>query len=176
MLYPVLSQSTSMNAPATKMAATKGYGATVVTYEPEQVAREDVAAEIQKESGATLIPPFNHPHVIAGQGTAALELFQEVNDLDLLLVPCGGGGLLSGSSVAAKNLNPKCQVIGIEPELGDDATRVFGPHLVRRAPRVPCRLCSPHARPDGRIRRQRRRARPAGHNRRSRRRCAGPDG
>ena len=112
------------NAPTAKRAATEGYGAEVVLYDPETATREAVANALLEERGYTLIPPFNHPQVIAGQGTAALELLNEVN-LDMLLIPCGGGGLLSGSAVAAKHLNPACKVVGIEPELGDDATRSF---------------------------------------------------
>ena len=112
------------NAPTAKRAATEGYGAEVVLYDPETATREAVANALLEEHGYTLIPPFNHLQVIAGQGTAALELLKEV-DLNMLLVPCGGGGLLSGSAVAAKHLNPACKVVGIEPELGDDATRSF---------------------------------------------------
>jgi threonine dehydratase len=113
------------NAPAIKRAATEAYGATVVSYDPSREKREQVAQQIADRDGSTLIPPFNHLEVIAGQGTAALELIQEVKTLDQLLVPCGGGGLLSGTAIAAKALAPRCQVIGIEPELGDDATRSF---------------------------------------------------
>ena len=112
------------NAPFAKRLATEGYGAEVVLYDPKQIPREDVAHELQEKHGYTLIPPFNHPHVIAGQGTAALELLTEAT-IDTLLVPCGGGGLLSGSAIAAKHVNPQCIVIGIEPELADDATRSF---------------------------------------------------
>ena len=112
------------NAPVTKRLATQGYGAEVILYDPETATREAVAQTLQAQQGYTLIPPFNHPQVIAGQGTAALEFLKEVS-LDKLLVPCGGGGLLSGSAIAAKYLNPTCQVIGIEPELADDATRSF---------------------------------------------------
>ncbi|NER83127.1 MAG: pyridoxal-phosphate dependent enzyme, partial [Leptolyngbya sp. SIO1D8] len=112
------------NAPQAKRTATQGYGAEVVLYDPEQATREAVAHSLQVENGYTLIPPFDHPHVIAGQGTAALEFLQEVM-VDTLLVPCGGGGLLSGAAIAAKHLNPTCTVIGIEPELADDATRSF---------------------------------------------------
>lgn len=113
------------NAPATKRAATEEYGATVVAYDPAQTSREDLAQALQQQHGYTLIPPFDHLDIIAGQGTAALELLQEVGALDMLLVPCGGGGLLSGSAIAAKGMYPACQVIGIEPELADDATQSF---------------------------------------------------
>lgn len=114
-----------LDAPRTKLAATKGYGATIITYDPEIESREALAIKIQTEQGLTLIPPFDHPDVIAGQGTAALELFDQAGTLDMLLTPCGGGGLLSGSAVAAKGLNSSCVVMGVEPELGDDATRSF---------------------------------------------------
>jgi threonine dehydratase len=84
-----------------------------------------VCRSLQGKYGYALIPPFDHLDVIAGQGTAALEMFEELGSLDAVIAPCGGGGLLSGTAVAAKHRNPKCRVIGIEPELGDDATRSF---------------------------------------------------
>jgi len=113
------------NAPATKLAATKEYGAIVVEYDPQIESREDIALKIQEEQGLTMIPPFDHPDVIAGQGTAALELFDQAGSLDMLLIPCGGGGLLSGCAIAAKGKNPDCRVIGVEPELADDACKSF---------------------------------------------------
>jgi len=113
------------DAPAVKRAATEGYGARVVSYDPAKEKREDVARALQGEDGPVLIPPFDHPQVIAGQGTAAKELIEEVGGLELLLVPCGGGGLLSGSALAARRLAPACRVVGVEPEAGDDATRSF---------------------------------------------------
>ena len=113
------------NAPATKLSATKDYGAIVVEYDPEKDAREDITATIQKKEGQTLIPPFDHPDVIAGQGTAALELFDQVDSLDMILTPCGGGGLLSGTAIAAKGRKSDCVVIGVEPEVADDAVRSF---------------------------------------------------
>jgi len=113
------------DAPPAKRRATEGYGARVVAYDPQTDRREEIALRIQAESDPVLIPPFDHPDVIAGQGTAALELIEDAGPLDLLLVPCGGGGLLSGSALAARRLNPRCQVVGVEPELGDDATRSF---------------------------------------------------
>jgi threonine dehydratase len=113
------------NAPAIKRTATKGYGATVIAYDPEETTREDLAAELAEERGLPIIPPYDHPHIIAGQGTAGLELLQEHPDLDVLLVCCGGGGLLSGCALAANTLAPDCRVIGVEPEAGDDATRSF---------------------------------------------------
>jgi threonine dehydratase len=113
------------DAPAAKLRATEGYGARVVRYDPATESREEIAAAIRAESDATLIPPFDHPHVIAGQGTAARELIDDAGPLDVLLVPCGGGGLLSGSALAARRLAPGCRVIGIEPQAGDDGTRSF---------------------------------------------------
>jgi threonine dehydratase len=113
------------NAPAPKRRATEDYGARVIPYEPEKEDREEVARRLQADGGPVLIPPFDHPDVIAGQGTAAKELFEEVGPLDLLLVPCGGGGLLSGSALSAGALSPGCRVVGVEPETGDDATRSF---------------------------------------------------
>jgi threo-3-hydroxy-L-aspartate ammonia-lyase len=113
------------DAPLPKRRATEGYGARVVPYDPATEDREEVARRLQAEGDPVLIPPFDHPDVIAGQGTAAQELFEEVGGLDLLLVPCGGGGLLSGSALAAGVLSPGCRVIGVEPEAGDDATRSF---------------------------------------------------
>lgn len=113
------------DAPSVKLAACKRYGATIVTYDRKKVAREAVAAELVAKYGLTLIPPYDHEDVVAGQGTAAKELLEDVGELDYLLVPCGGGGLLSGSAVSAKNIVPGCRVIGVEPELADDATRSF---------------------------------------------------
>jgi len=112
------------DAPKVKVDATKGYGAEVVLYEKNQ-DREEVARKISSERGLSLIPPYDHPHIVAGQGTAAKELIEDAGPLDLLLVPCGGGGLLSGCAIAANHLNPGCRVIGVEPAAGDDATRSF---------------------------------------------------
>lgn len=113
------------DAPAAKRAATEGYGARVISYDPATQKREDVAKALQGPGGPLLIPPFDHADVIAGQGTAAKELIEDAGAFDLLLVPCGGGGLLSGSALAAKRLSAGCRVIGVEPEAGDDATRSF---------------------------------------------------
>ena len=113
------------NAPATKKAATEAYGATVVEHDPDETTREDVAKVLQIEHRFTLIKPYDDNRIIAGQGTAALELHDQVPELGMILTPCGGGGLLSGTAVATKNLNPRCSVAGIEPELADDATRSF---------------------------------------------------
>ncbi|MBW4611190.1 MAG: threo-3-hydroxy-L-aspartate ammonia-lyase [Hassallia sp. WJT32-NPBG1] len=111
-------------APAVKQAATRGYGAEVILYN-RQTNREELAQTIAQERALTLIPPYDHPHIIAGQGTTALELIEEVGELDLLLVCCGGGGLLSGCAIACKALSPNCKLIGVEPQLADDATRSF---------------------------------------------------
>lgn len=113
------------DAPQVKLDATRGYGAEVVPYDPATTTREELGREIAEERGLTLIPPYDHPDVVAGQGTAGDELFDEVGTLDALLVPCGGGGLLSGCSLAAQHHSPNCTVIGVEPEAGDDATRSF---------------------------------------------------
>jgi threonine dehydratase len=113
------------NAPEVKLNATKGYGAEIVPYDPETTVREELAAEIAAERNLTLIPSFDHPDVVPGQGTAGKELFEEVGELDALLVCCGGGGLLSGCAMAADALSPGCRVVGVEPEAGDDATRTF---------------------------------------------------
>ena len=114
------------DAPAIKLRATKAYGAEVITYDKHSVVREELAGKIAAERGMTIIPPYDHPHVVAGQGTVALELLSDVADLDYVFVPCGGAGLLSGSAIAAKALQPSCKVIGVEPAAGDDATRSAG--------------------------------------------------
>lgn len=113
------------NAPVIKKEAAKNYGANIIQYDPEKITREDLAAKIIKENNFILIPPFDNENVIAGQGTASFELFEEAGELNFLLVPCGGGGLLSGSAITSKNLYPNCKVIGVEPELADDATKSF---------------------------------------------------
>lgn len=113
------------DAPAVKLAATRGYGAEVILYARSEVKREELGQHLATERGLTLIPPYDHPHIIAGQGTTAKELIEEVGELDLLLVCCGGGGLLSGCAIAAKTLSPHCRVIGVEPAQADDATRSF---------------------------------------------------
>ena len=112
------------DAPQVKLEATRGYGGEVIVYQQGE-DREEIAARLAKARGLTLIPPFDHPHIIAGQGTAAKELFEDAGALDALLVPCGGGGLLSGCALAAKHLAPGCRVIGVEPAAGDDATQSF---------------------------------------------------
>jgi threonine dehydratase len=113
------------DAPAVKIEATRGYGAEVVLNDKRKETREEVAERIVRERGLTMIPPFDNPHVIAGQGTAAKELIEDAGRLDYLFVPVSGGGLISGCAVAAAHLSPGCKVIGVEPEAGDDATRSF---------------------------------------------------
>ncbi len=128
------------NAPTSKLDATEGYGARVVRYDPAEDQREVVAQQIVAETGATLIPPFDHFDVIAGQGTAAAELIEESGALDALLVCCGGGGLLTGSAIAAHAMSPGCRVIGVEPELGDDMTRSFHTRTPVRLAGVPATI------------------------------------
>ena len=113
------------NAPRFKRNATAAHGATIIDYDPADKRREEISANLAKTHGYTLVPPFDHPHVIAGQGTAALEMLEDKDDLDLLLIPCGGGGLLSGSALSARHLTPQCRVIGVEPMMADDAARSF---------------------------------------------------
>ncbi|SCW01594.1 LAFE_0E03092g1_1 [Lachancea fermentati] len=113
------------DAPAAKMAATREYGGNVVLYDRYKEDREAIGRELVASKGYTLIPPFNHAMVIAGQGTATKELIEEVGNLDYLFVPLGGGGLLSGSSLSAKTLSPSCTVIGVEPEKGNDGQQSF---------------------------------------------------
>ncbi len=113
------------DAPKVKLEATRGYGAEIVTYDASNEDRQKITERLAAERGLALIPPFDHPHVAAGQGTTAKELIEQTGPLDILLVPCGGGGLLSGCAVAAKHLSPQCRVIGVEPAAGDDGARSF---------------------------------------------------
>lgn len=108
------------DAPAVKLQATRGYGATVVEYDRYSEDREAIGAAIAERDGLALIPPYNHVDVIAGQGTVALELLEDVPDLDVVVAPLGGGGLLSGCAIAAHTANPRIEVLGVEPEAGDD--------------------------------------------------------
>ncbi|MEJ1199479.1 MULTISPECIES: pyridoxal-phosphate dependent enzyme [unclassified Streptomyces] len=111
------------DAPPSKRAATAGYGAEIVTYDRYTGDRVAVAETLAAERGLSLIPPYEHPHVIAGQGTAALELVEETGPLDTLIAPVGGGGLIAGSATAVKGLHAGTRVIGVEPEAGDDTKR-----------------------------------------------------
>jgi threonine dehydratase len=120
------------DAPKVKLQATRGYGAEIVTYNASNEDRQKIAEKLASERGLTVIPPFDHPHVLAGQGTAAKELIEDAGPLDILLVPCGGGGLLSGCAIAAKHLSPGCRVIGVEPAAGDDAARSFRTKTLQR--------------------------------------------
>jgi len=109
------------DAPAAKMEATRGYGGEVITYDRYTQNREEIGRKLAEERGMTLIPPYDHPHVIAGQGTSAKELIEETGPLDYLFVCLGGGGLIGGCALAAAALSPECKVIGVEPEAGNDA-------------------------------------------------------
>ncbi|HSL31413.1 MAG TPA: pyridoxal-phosphate dependent enzyme, partial [Anaerolineales bacterium] len=111
------------NAPAVKKAAVAGYGGLITFCEPTLEARERTLAEVAKETGANIVHPYNDERVIAGQGTVALELVEEIRDLDMVIAPVGGGGLLSGTAIAVTELNKVSRVIGAEPEMADDAYR-----------------------------------------------------
>jgi threo-3-hydroxy-L-aspartate ammonia-lyase len=120
------------DAPAIKVAATRGYGATVVTYDRYRQDREAIGRELAAEHGMALIPPFDHPAVMAGQGTAAMELLEEVGGLDTLVVCVGGGGLIAGSATITADMAPACRVVGVEPEAGDDVRQSLSAgHIVR---------------------------------------------
>jgi threo-3-hydroxy-L-aspartate ammonia-lyase len=111
------------DAPEAKVAATLGYGASVVRYDRYAEDREEIGRALAADKGLTLVPPFDHPDVIAGQGTATLELLEEVGELDALFVCLGGGGLLSGAALAARAMSPSCRIVGVEPEAGDDGVQ-----------------------------------------------------
>lgn len=111
------------NASKIKKAAVQGYGGNVIECEPNTHSRHSTADRVAKETGATLIPPYNHPDIIAGQGTAALELLENIPNLDAIIAPVGGGGLMSGTCIAAKSINPDITIIGAEPTGADDAAR-----------------------------------------------------
>ncbi len=113
------------DASPSKLAATKGYGAQVIGYDRYSEDASALAAQLAQDQGLTFIPPFDHPDVLSGQGTAALELFEEVGELDALFVCLGGGGLLSGSALSAKAKSPLCQIYGVEPEAGNDVQQSF---------------------------------------------------
>ena len=130
------------DASPAKLAATRGYGATVLGYDRYNEDAMAIARELAAREGRTFIPPFDHPDVLCGQGTAAMELFEEVGELDVLLVCLGGGGLLSGSALSARALSPRCKVYGVEPEAGNDVQQSF-----RRGERV--RIPTPRTIADG---------------------------
>lgn len=113
------------DAPEVKVRATRDYGAEIVLYDRDETTREELGRRLSVDRGLAIVPPYDDERIVAGQGTCAKELFEEVGDLDVLLVPCGGGGLLSGSAISAKALSPECRVIGVEPEAGDDGCRSF---------------------------------------------------
>jgi Threonine dehydratase len=122
------------DAPAMKVAATKAYGGEVVLYDRYTEDREAIGRKLSAERGLTLIPPYDHEDVIAGQGTAAKELIEETGPLDMLLVCLGGGGLLAGSALAAKALSPQCRIFGVEPEAGNDGQQSFRSGEIVRIP------------------------------------------
>jgi threonine dehydratase len=113
------------DAPEVKRVATAGYGGEVVLYDRDTEDREAIGKRLAAERGLTVIPPYDHPHIIAGQGTAARELLEDTGPLDVIFAPCGGGGLLSGTALSARAMAPGCRVVGVEPAAGDDATRSF---------------------------------------------------
>ena len=113
------------DSPEVKRAATTDYGAEIVLYDREKEDREAIGRRLSEERGLAVVPPYDHPDIIAGAGTAGHELLEEAGPLDLILTPCGGGGLVSGTALSAQYLSPACRVIGVEPQAGDDATRSF---------------------------------------------------
>ena len=127
------------NAPAIKRAGTEGYGGNVIVYNTETDTREEISERLQRKHQYVSIPPYDHIDIVSGQATSALELINEVGELDMLLAPCGGGGLLSGTAISSRCLSPGCRVVGVEPELADDATRSFKSgqlHTVRNPPTI----------------------------------------
>jgi threonine dehydratase len=136
-----------LDAPRSKVEATRAQGAKVVTYDRLKEDRAEIGSRIATETGAVLVPPFDHPWIIEGQGTTALELIEEVPDLDAIVAPIGGGGLISGCSIAAKALNPAIRVIGVEPAAGNDTflslaagkrIEIPQPDTIADGLRVPC--------------------------------------
>lgn len=125
-------------APKIKQDAVAGYGGQITLCEPNDASRAAAAAEIQARTGAAMIHPFDNPQVIAGQGTAALELVEDVPDLDMIIAPVGGGGLMSGTAIAAKSLRPGIKVVGCEPSLADDAAQSLREGRIVPARGVPC--------------------------------------
>lgn len=114
-----------LDAPQSKVEATRGYGAKIITYDRLKEDREEIGRKLAAETGATLVPPYNHEWIMAGQGTVALELLEEVQDLDALVICAGGGGLLSGCSIAAKGMRPSIRIFGVEPEDANDTFLSF---------------------------------------------------
>jgi threo-3-hydroxy-L-aspartate ammonia-lyase len=134
------------DAPRAKLAATREYGAEVILYDPQSETREEIGARLRDDRGLALIPPYDHFEVVAGQGTAALEMFAALEGLDAVIAPCGGGGLLSGTAIVAKALGGGCRVVGAEPAMADDATRSFRDrslHTVRNPPTIADGLRTP---------------------------------
>ena len=120
------------DAPEAKVSATREYGGEIVFYDRYKESREEICAALARDRGLTIVPPYDHPQIVAGQGTAARELFEAVGDLDVLLVSLGGGGLLAGSALAARALSPGCRVIGVEPETANDGQQSFrAGHVIR---------------------------------------------
>ena len=113
------------DSPEVKRAATSDYGAEIVFYDREKEDREAIGRRLSEERGLAIVPPYDHPDIIAGAGTVGHELLEETGPLDMILTPCGGGGLISGTALSAQYLSPGCRVIGVEPLAGDDATRSF---------------------------------------------------
>ncbi|HLL75645.1 MAG TPA: pyridoxal-phosphate dependent enzyme [Pyrinomonadaceae bacterium] len=113
------------DAPKAKVEATRGYGAEVIFYDRERDDRQQVAAEVSAARNLVMVPPYDDYHVMAGQGTAAAELFEEVGELDALVVPCGGGGLFAGASVVARAVSPRAECYAVEPEAGDDTRQSY---------------------------------------------------
>ena len=130
------------DAPEAKLAATRGYGAEIVLYDRHTESREAIGRQISEQTGATLVPPFDHPWIIAGQGTCALEFLEEVWELDALVVPLGGGGLISGCATIAKSLQPSIRIYGVEPEAGND-------YWLSRRAGSPVEIASPDTIADG---------------------------
>ncbi len=130
------------DAPPAKLAATRAYGGEVLLYDRYREDREAICRELARAQGLTLVPPYDHPQVMAGQGTLAKELFEQCGELDVLLSPLGGGGLLSGCAVAAQALSPACRVVGVEPAAGND-----GQLSLQRGERV--RIATPRTVADG---------------------------
>ncbi len=130
------------DAPKSKLAATREYGAEIVLYDRHKQSREAIGRSISEETGATLVPPFDHPWIIAGQGTCALEFLAEVGGLDALVVPLGGGGLISGCATIAKSMQPSIRIMGVEPEAGND-------YWLSRTAGVPVEIDPPDTIADG---------------------------